>query len=107
MTALTARSPLSSFAKIPITSGTCLRRGRTDRVFLPSGLAKIFSDNSGVPSRHRPARRDRLYQRAIRSEELVPIVAVGIVEQFAQGQHREGLRLVHAQEPMVARLTNG
>jgi hypothetical protein len=55
-----------------------LRCGRADRVFMPSGLAKIFSDNSGVPSRHRPARRDRLYQRAIRSEELVPIIAVGV-----------------------------
>ena len=88
--------PLSGFAKIPITSGTCLRCGRADRVFLPSGLAKIFSDNSGAPSRHRPARRDRLYQRAIRSEELVPIIAVGVIEQVAQGDHCQSLRLIHA-----------
>jgi hypothetical protein len=44
---------------------------------------------------------------AIRSEEFVPIVAVGIVEQFAQCLRRNGLRLVHARERMTARLTNG
>jgi hypothetical protein len=84
-----------------------LRCGRADRVFLPSGLAKIFSDNSGVPSRHWPGRRDRFYQLSICSDEFVPIVAVGIVEQFAQGQDRESLRLVHARQRMVAQLTNG
>jgi hypothetical protein len=46
--------------------------------------------------RHWPAGRDRFYQRAIHSEEFVPIVAVGVVEQFAQSPHRKGLRFVHA-----------
>jgi hypothetical protein len=55
---------------------TCLRRGRTNRVFLPSGFAKIFGDDAGVPSRHWLIFGDRLYQRAIRSEEFVPIVAL-------------------------------
>jgi hypothetical protein len=52
-------------------------------ILTPSGFAKIFSDNSGVPSRHWPARRDRFYYRAVRSDKLVPIVAVGVIEQFA------------------------
>jgi len=41
------------------------------------------------------AGRDRLYQRVIRSEEFVPIVAVGVVEQFAQRPCRESMRFVH------------
>jgi hypothetical protein len=58
---------------------------------------KIFGDNAGVPSRHWPAGHDRLYQRAIRSEEFIPIIAVGVVEQFEQRLCREGLRcFVHA-----------
>jgi hypothetical protein len=73
-----------------------LLRGRADRAFVPPGLAKIFGDDAGVISRHWPAGRDRFYQHAIRSEKFVPIVAVGVVEQFAQCPHREGLRLVHA-----------
>jgi hypothetical protein len=71
-------------------------RGRADRAFPPSGLTKIFGDDAGVLSRHWLIFGDRLYQRAIRSEEFVPIVAVGVVEQVAQCLHREGLRLVHA-----------
>jgi hypothetical protein len=71
-------------------------RGRADRAFPPSGLAKIFGDDAGVVSRHWLIFGDRFYQRAIRSEELVPIVALGVVEQVAQCLHREGLRLVHA-----------
>jgi hypothetical protein len=59
--------PLSGFAK-SIANGTCLRCGHADRVFLPSGLAKKFGDNSGVPSRHWLAGLDRLYQRAGRSD---------------------------------------
>jgi len=82
-------------------------RGRADRAFPPSGLAKIFGDDAGVLSRHWLAGCDRLYQRAIRSEELVPIVAVGVVEQFAQRLRRNGLRLVHARERIAAGLTNG
>jgi hypothetical protein len=75
---------------------TCLRYGHADRAFIPSCLAKIFGDDAGVLSRHWPAGRDRLYQRAIRSEEFVPIVAVGVVEQFAQRPCRESMRFVHA-----------
>jgi hypothetical protein len=70
-------------------------RGRADCTFTPSGLAKIFGDDAGVASRHWLIYGDRLYQRAIRSEEFVPIVAVGDVEQFAQCPCRK-LRLVHA-----------
>jgi hypothetical protein len=44
---------------------------------------------------------DRLYQRSIRSEEFVPIVAVGVVEQFAQCLRRKGLRLVHAARNVI------
>src|SRR6516162_10253228 len=97
--------PLSGLAKI--RTGTCWRRDRINRAFTPSGFAKIFRDNSGVPSRHWPARRDRFYQLSICCDEFVPIVAVGIVEQFAQGQDRERLRFVHARERMAAQLTNG
>jgi hypothetical protein len=50
---------------------------------------------------------DRLYQRAIRSEEIVPIVALGVVEQFAQRLCRKGLHLVHARNGIAAWLTNG
>jgi hypothetical protein len=50
----------------------------------------------GVPSRHWLAGLDRLYQRSICRGQFVPIIAVGIIEQFAQCQHRENLRLVHA-----------
>jgi hypothetical protein len=70
-------------------------------------LAKIFGDKASVPSRHWLTGLDRLYQRAIRSEEFVPIVALGVVEQFAQCPYREVLRLVHARERMAAQLTNG
>jgi hypothetical protein len=130
---------------------TFASRDRADRALLPSGLAKIFGNNAGVPSvtglagpagdraavrKVQPAhaaralqlalwlrrshlhsilpredirrrcgrsfaslahRLDRIYQRAIRSEEIVTVVALGVVEQFAQGQHRESLHLVHAQ----------
>jgi hypothetical protein len=62
-----------------------LGRGRTNRAFTPSSLAKIFGDKASVPSRHWLTGVDRLYQRAIRSEELVPIAAVGVVEQLAGG----------------------
>jgi hypothetical protein len=51
-----------------------LGRGRANRAFTPSGLAKIFGDAGAVLSRHWLAGLDRFYQRAIRSEELVPIV---------------------------------
>jgi hypothetical protein len=87
------------FVRRRITSarvGICLRRGRADRAFPPSGLAKIFGDDAGVPSRHWLTGLDRFYQRAIRSEEFVPIVAFGVVEQFAQRLCRRGLRLVYA-----------
>jgi hypothetical protein len=40
-------------------------------------------------------RSDRLYQRTIRSKKFVPIVAVGVVEQFAQCPYREALSFVH------------
>jgi hypothetical protein len=56
----------------------------------------IEASRPGPPLRSQLTGRDRLYQRAIRNEELVPIVAIGIVEQFAQCPHREVLRLVHA-----------
>jgi hypothetical protein len=75
---------------------TCLRCRRADRAFIPSCLAKIFGDDAGVLSRHWSAGRGRLYQRAIGSEEFVPIVAVGVVEQFAQRPRRESMRFVHA-----------
>jgi hypothetical protein len=65
---------------------------------------KIFGDNAGVPSRHRPAGRDRLYQRAIRSKEIIPVVAVGVVEQFAQRLCRKGLHF-HARNVLLPRLT--
>jgi hypothetical protein len=57
--------------------------------------AKIFGDDAGVASRHWLIFGDRLYRRPIRSEEFVPIVAVGVVEQFAQCLRRKGLRLIH------------
>jgi hypothetical protein len=79
----------------------CISRGRADRALPPSGLVKISGDNAGVLSRHRLTGLDRLYQRAIRSEEIVPIVALGVVEQFAQCPHREGLRLVHARNVIL------
>jgi hypothetical protein len=60
--------------------------------FRPSGLAKIFCDNTGVLSRHWLASRHRFYQRAIRSEEFVPIGAVGV----AATPVPRGLRFVHA-----------
>jgi hypothetical protein len=62
-----------------------------------SGLAKIFGDDAGVPSRHWLIGLDDLYQRAIRGDELVPIVALGVVEQVAQClRRREGLHSIHA-----------
>jgi hypothetical protein len=48
-------------------------RGRANRAFPPSGLAKIFGDDAGVVLRHWLIFGDRLYQRASRSKEFVPI----------------------------------
>jgi hypothetical protein len=76
-----------------------LRRGRADHAFTPSGLAKIFGDDAGVLSRHWLTGLDRLYrlyQRAIRSEKSSSQSSVGVVEQFAQCPHCEGLHFVHA-----------
>ena len=68
---------------------------RADRALPRFGFVKIFGDKAGVPSRHWLTPRDCFYQRAICSDELVPIVTVG-VEQFAQRLRREGLRFLHA-----------
>jgi sRNA-binding protein len=61
--------------------GTWLRRGRTNRAFTPSGFAKIFSDNSGVPSRHWPAREK--WPLAFPERDARPL-ALGTVGQVAE-----------------------
>jgi hypothetical protein len=55
------------------------------------------------------ARRSRSpYQRAVRSDQLIPIIAIGVVEQVGQCMHRcEGLHSVHARNVLRPRLTNG
>jgi hypothetical protein len=63
-------------------------RGRADCVFTPSGLAKIFGDDAGVASRHW-------------------LVAVGVVEQFAQLPAPQGFASRPCDERNTARLTNG
>jgi hypothetical protein len=93
--------PLSGLAKIRITGDPYLRRGRSDCAFTPSGLAKIFGDDAGVASRHWLIFGDRLYQRSIRSEEFIPIIAVGVVEQFPQCLRRKGMCLVHARNVIL------
>jgi hypothetical protein len=59
------------------------RRGRADRALPSSGLAKILGDAGAVFSRHWLVFDNRLAQRPIRSDKLVPIAAVALVEQFA------------------------
>jgi hypothetical protein len=72
--------PLSGLAKI--RTGTCSRRGLTNRAFTPSSrrysaTIRVFLRIIGSPV-------SMTYQRAIRSDELVPIVALGFVGRNAQ-----------------------
>jgi hypothetical protein len=85
------------FVRRRITSarvGICLRRDRADRAFPPSKPPQMFGDAGAVLSRHWLIFDNCLAQHPIRSDEFVPVVALGVVEQAAQCPHREGLRLV-------------
>lgn len=77
-------------------AGACVRRSRVDREFSPSKPAQMFGDAGTVLSLHWLVFGNRLSQRPITSDEIVPIAGAVVVEQFAQRPQREDSCLVHA-----------